>query len=112
MKVITSAEQLEDLTFYVMSDVKAADLKPAVKFGSEDENELVDGKAVYRLPALYVKEGDRRNDGVSLKLRAKPSEDIAEMTKVRLVGSVVVTPWLRQGRIAYSLLADGVEAVK
>jgi hypothetical protein len=94
-----------------MEELDPTSLEPAKQYGT-DELGLVDGKVVYRLPAIYVKENGRQNQNISLKVRNKPTSTIPEMTKVHLVGDVVITPWVKNNRIAYSLLADGVEVIK
>lgn len=111
MKIRTNAEQIEDLEFYIMEELDPTSLEPAKQYGTEELG-LVDGKVVYRLPAIYVKENGRQNQNVSLKVRNKPSITIPEMTKIHLVGNVVITPWIKNNRVAYSLLADGVEVIK
>lgn len=111
MKITTTAKDIEDIEFINMADVDPATLEPAKKFGT-DEDDLVDGKPIYRLPAIYVKEAGRQTQNVSLKLRNKPAEALEELQKFHLVGTVVITPWLKNNRVAYSLLADGIEADK
>jgi hypothetical protein len=111
MKITTKAADIKDIEFINMATMDPSTLEPTKKFGS-DEDDLVDGKPVYRLPAIYVKEGGRQTQNVSLKLRNKPTEALEELQKFHLVGTVVITPWLKNNRIAYSLLADGIEADK
>jgi hypothetical protein len=72
----------------------------------------VDNQPVYRLPALYVKDEGRTSKAITVKFRTKPDSTIPELTKIHLVGNVIITPWLNGKRIAYSLLADGLEIVK
>ena len=111
MKITTKAADLESIEFINMAAVDPAALEPAKKFGT-DEDDLVDDKPVYRLPAIYVKENGRQTQNVSLKLRNKPTVPLEELQRFHLVGTVVITPWMKTGRIAYSLLADAVEADK
>lgn len=111
MRVITKATDITELEFINMGAVDPSTLEPATKFGTDDDD-LVDGKPVYRLPAIYVKQDGRQTQSISLKLRAKPAEALEELQRFHLVGNVVITPWLKNGRIAYSLLADGIEADK
>jgi hypothetical protein len=111
MKIRTNADEIEDLDFYIMEELDPSSLEPAKQYGTEELG-LVDGKVVYRLPAIYVKENGRQNQNISLKVRNKPASTIPEMTKIHLVGNVVITPWIKNNRIAYSLLADGVEVIK
>ena len=111
MRITTKAIDLTDLDFYVMEEVDPAVLEPAKAYGTDD-TQVVDGAPVYRLPALYVKDEGRTSKNITVKFRAKPAEKIPELTKIRLTGTVVITPWLNGKRIAYSLLADGMEIVK
>lgn len=111
MKITTKAADLESIEFINMATMDPSTLEPAKAFGSDD-NELVDGKPVYRLPAIYVKENGRQTQNVSLKLRTIPDAPLEELQKFHLVGTVVITPWLKNNRIAYSLLADGIEVDK
>lgn len=111
MRITTTAKDIEDIEFINMATVDPSTLEPAKKFGT-DEPDLIDNKPVYRLPAIYVKEGGRQTQNISLKLRAVPAEPLEELQRFHLVGSVVITPWLKNNRIAYSLLADGIEADK
>lgn len=111
MRITTKAIDLTDLDFYVMEEVDPSVLEPAKAYGTDDV-QLVDGSPVYRLPALYVKEDGRASRSITVKFRTKPAEKIPELTKIHLVGNVIITPWLNGKRIAYSLLADGLEIVK
>lgn len=111
MRITTKATDLTDLDFYVMEEVDPAVLEPAKAYGTDD-TQVVDGAPVYRLPALYVKEDGRASRSITVKFRQKPSTTIPELTKIHLVGNVIITPWLNGKRIAYSLLADGMEIVK
>lgn len=111
MKITTKAVDLIDIEFINMETLDPSTLEPAKKFGT-DEDDMLDGKPIYRLPAIYVKEGGRQTQSISLKLRNKPTEPLEELQKFHLVGNVVITPWMKNNRIAYSLVADGIEADK
>lgn len=111
MKIITRAIDIKDIEFINMATMDPTTLEPTKKFGT-DEDDLVDGQPVYRLPAIYVKEGGRQAQNVSLKIRNVPTAPLEELQRFHLVGTVVITPWLKNGRVAYSLLADGIEADK
>lgn len=111
MKITTKATDITDIEFINMETLDPATLEPAKKFGTDDPD-LIDNKPVYRLPAIYVKENGRQTQNVSLKLRAVPAEPLEELQRFHLVGTVVITPWLKNNRIAYSLLADGIEVDK
>lgn len=111
MKITTKAADITDIEFINMETLEPSTLEPTKKFGTDDID-LVDNKPVYRLPAIYVKENGRQTQNISLKLRNKPAEALEELQKFHLVGTVVITPWLKNNRVAYSLLADGIEADK
>lgn len=111
MRITTTAKDITDIEFINMETLDPATLEPAKKFGTDDPD-LIDNKPVYRLPAIYVKENGRQTQNVSLKLRTIPDAPLEELQKFHLVGTVVITPWLKNNRIAYSLLADGIEVDK
>lgn len=111
MRITTTAKDITDIEFINMETLDPATLEPAKKFGTDDPD-LIDNKPVYRLPAIYVKENGRQTQNVSLKLRTIPDAPLEELQKFHLVGTVVITPWLKNNRIAYSLLADGIEVNK
>lgn len=109
MKIITDAKSL-DLKIAALEDIDPSTLEPAKVFQSE-ETKLVDGKPVYRLPDLYVKDGQYKAS-ISIKVFNKPVEKIAGLTYINLTGTVEITPFIMNNRIAYSVVADGVEVVK
>lgn len=109
MKVITDAKSL-NLKIAALEDIDPSTLEPAKAYQSE-EVKLIDGKSVYRLPDLYVKDGDYKAS-ISIKVFNKPTEKIPGLTYIRLVGQVEITPYIMNGRIAYSVVADGVEVSK
>lgn len=108
MRIATTAQALTGFEIVVMEDIQPATMEPAKKYGT-DENDQYNGKPVYRLNGIYVKVDGRHDEGVSVKVLNKPAEPIAELSKVRLTGNVVITPWIRNSRQAYSIIADGVE---
>lgn len=109
MKIITDAKEL-NLKIAALEDIDPAGLEPAKVYQSED-TKLVDGKPIYRLPDLYVKDGDYKAQ-ISIKVFDKPSETIPGLTYINLVGKVEITPFIMNNRIAYSVVADGVEIAK
>lgn len=109
MKIITDAKSL-DLKIAALEDIDPDALEPAKVFQSE-ETKLVDGKPVYRLPDLYVKDGQYKAS-ISIKVFNKPSEKIPGLTYINLTGTVEITPFIMNNRVAYSVVADGVEVVK
>ena len=109
MKIITDSKSL-GLKIAALEDIDPDALEPAKAYQSE-ETKLVDGKPVYRLPDLYVKDGQYKAS-ISIKVFNKPSETIAGLTYLNLVGKVEITPFIMNNRIAYSVVADGVEVVK
>lgn len=109
MKIITDAKSLS-LKIAALEDIDPSTLEPAKAYQSE-ETKLVDGKPIYRLPDLYVKDGEYKAS-ISIKVFNKPSEKIPGLTYIQLVGAVEITPFIMNNRIAYSVVADSVEAVK
>lgn len=109
MKIITDAKSL-DLKIAALEDIDPDALEPAKAYQSE-EVKLVDNKPVYRLPDLYVKDGNYKA-AISIKVFNRPVEKIPGLTYINLVGKVEITPFIMNNRIAYSVVADSVEAVK
>lgn len=71
---------------------------------------LVGGREVFSLPLLFF-DDNGIDTNVSVSVFNKPPTSLAPMTLVRLTGDVRMVPWVRNGRIAWSLTADGVEVV-
>ncbi|MCI1642988.1 MAG: hypothetical protein LKI21_00305 [Bifidobacterium crudilactis] len=109
MRIITDAKSL-GLKIAALEDIDPAALEPAKAYQSE-EIKLVDGRPVYRLPDLYVKDGDYKAS-ISIKVFNKPAEKIAGLTYIVLTGKVEITPFIMNNRIAYSVVADSVEVAK
>ena len=109
MKIITDAKSL-NLKIATLEDIDPSTLEPAKAYQST-ETKLVDGKPVYRLPDLYVKDGQYKAS-ISIKVFNKPTEKIAGLTYITLTGRVEITPYIMNGHIAYSVVADGVEVSK
>lgn len=109
MKIITDAKSL-NLKIATLEDIDPSTLEPAKAYQSE-ETKLVDGRPVYRLPDLYVKDGNYKA-AISIKIFNKPTEKIEGLTYINLVGKVEITPYIMNNRIAYSVVADSVEVSK
>lgn len=109
MKIITDAISL-NLKIATLEDIDPSTLEPAKAYQST-ETKLVDGKPVYRLPDLYVKDGNYKA-AISIKVFDKPTEKIPGLTYINLVGKVDITPYIMNNRIAYSVVADSVEISK
>ena len=71
---------------------------------------LVDGRPVYQIPCQYLDEyGVDAN--VSLSVFNAPTALIPPLSHIQLVGSVHPVPWVRNGRIAWSITADSVKVM-
>ena len=110
MRIKTDASALSEFEFIAMEKLDGS-LEPAKKYQSDDEDSF-NGKPVFRLGNVYVKENGFQNQNVSVKVLSKPEQPINELTKVKLTGVIYITPWVKNGRQALSIIADGVEAVK
>ncbi len=72
---------------------------------------LVDGRPVYQIPCQYIDEfGVDAN--VSLSVFNAPTSQIPPLSRIQLVGSVHPVPWVRNGRIAWSITADSVRVMR
>lgn len=72
---------------------------------------LVDNRPVYQIPVQYIDEhGVDAN--VSLSVFTAPTSPIPPLSRIQLVGSVRTVPWVRNGRIAWSLTADSVRVLQ
>lgn len=115
MRIATTAAALEgSLRMYIMEDLDPKTMSPAKAFRSEEIQKDAQGRPLYRLPGLFVKErmGDswREAQAVSVKVVKAPAQPIGEMTPVRLTGEVVVTPYVTQGgRQGFSIIAESIE---
>ena len=89
-------------------------LQPITEYDREgnrtDVLKLVDGQQMYRLPAQYI-DNDGVDSSVSVRILNPPQRFIAPLTQVRLTGTVRCVPWVRNGRIAWSITADGIMPV-
>ena len=72
---------------------------------------LVDGRPVYQIPCQYIDEfGVDAN--VSLSVFNAPASPIPPLARIQLVGAVRPVPWVRNGRIAWSITADSVKVMR
>lgn len=96
-----------ELTMSVSPDVQP------VADRDSGELKLVDGEPVYsiRVSAIVVnvKNGKESEAPVYLKVKQKPAV-LLRRTPIELVGAVDATPFVQNGRLAWSLTADGVQA--
>lgn len=74
------------------------------------EDKLVDGHRVYRIPAQYIDDSGIDNS-VSLQVFTMPTAPIPALAQLVPTGTVRMVPWVRNGRIAWSLTADGIEVL-
>lgn len=72
---------------------------------------LVDGRPVYQVPVQFIDEfGVDVN--VSLSVFNPPTSPIPPLSRIQLVGSVHPVPWVKNGRIAWSITADSVRVLR
>lgn len=72
---------------------------------------LVDDRPVYQIPVQYIDEhGVDAN--VTLSVFNAPTTQIPPLSRIQLVGSVRTVPWVRNGRVAWSLTADSVRVMQ
>ncbi|RYP94933.1 hypothetical protein [Bifidobacterium pseudolongum] len=92
-----------------MDYVAQEDLHPA-----EDNHgnmKMVDGKPVYSLRGVVVRDADGRTIKAStVRVKNRPTEDIPDMSKLRCV-DCIASVWQDGNRIALSVTADHVEIV-
>ena len=81
--------------------------QPKKAYGTDDVA-LVDGRPVYTMPVQFIDE-----TGVDLNVNVqvfdKPPQSIPALSRVSLTGALRVSAWVRDGRVHYTLTADGVE---
>ncbi|NEG90636.1 hypothetical protein [Bifidobacterium aerophilum] len=72
---------------------------------------LVNGKPVFQIPSQYLDEyGVDAN--VTLSVFNAPTAPIPPLSRIQLVGSVHPVPWVKNGRIAWSITADAVRVMQ
>lgn len=84
-----------------------ATASPKTKYQT-GEIATVDGQPVYRVPAQWV--DDMGVDAsVSIQSIHLPASPLPALSRIRLTGNVRVSAWDRDGRVHYTLTADGIE---
>lgn len=74
------------------------------------EAKLVEGHQVYRVPVQYIDDSGV-DSSVSLQVFTLPTKLIPALAQLVPTGTVRMVPWVRNGRIAWSLTADGIEVL-
>ena len=70
---------------------------------------MIDGAPVYLLRGVMVRDADGRTiKSSTVRVRTAPTTPIPPLTALRCV-DCMLTPWVRDGRVALSVLADHVE---
>lgn len=81
--------------------------QPKKTYGTDDVA-LVDGRPVYTMPVQFIDETGV-DPNVNVQVFEKPAQSIPALSRVSLTGSLRVSAWVRDGRVHYTLTADGVE---
>ena len=81
--------------------------QPKKAYGTDDVA-LVDGRPVYTMPVQFIDETGV-DPNVNVQVFEKPAQSIPALSRVSLTGSLRVSAWVRDGRVHYTLTADGVE---
>lgn len=96
-----------DFEGVALNDVIPDDIHPAI--GADGVLRMVDDAPVFPLRGVMIRDADGQVLQTStVRVRATPTTLIPALTALRCV-NCVVTPWVRDGRIALSVLADHVE---
>lgn len=74
------------------------------------EAKLVEGHQVYRVPVQYIDDSGV-DSSVSLQVFTLPTKLIPALAQLVPTGTVRMVPWVHNGRIAWSLTADGIEVL-
>lgn len=72
---------------------------------------LVDGRPVFQIPCQYIDENGV-DSNVSLAVFTAPISPVPPLSRIQLTGFVHVVPWVRNGRVAWSLTADSVRVMQ
>lgn len=112
MRIPTTAQALSTvISLGTMTGIDPAELKPATT-GQGDETKPAlspEGKPLYRVSGIMaVEKNGQAIEGFSLKITTPPTKPIPPTLTLALTGAVTVTPWVRNGRIAYSVIAEGI----
>lgn len=81
--------------------------QPKKTYGTDDVA-LVDGRPVYTMPVQFIDETGV-DPNVNVQVFDKPAQPIPALSRVSLTGALRVSAWVRDGRVHYTLTADGVE---
>lgn len=112
MRIPTNAAELARIiSLGTMTGIDPTNLKPATTGQGETQKPATtdDGRPLYRVPSIMaVEKNGTTIDGFSLKIVNLPTKPIPPTLNLTLVGAVTVTPWIRNGRIAYSVIAEGI----
>lgn len=81
--------------------------QPKKTYGTDDVA-LVDGRPVYTMPVQFIDETGV-DPNVNVQVFDKPAQSIPALSRVSLTGALRVSAWVRDGRVRYTLTADGVE---
>ena len=81
--------------------------QPKKAYGTDDVA-LVDGRPVYTMPVQFIDETGV-DPNVNVQVFDKPAQSIPALSRVSLTGALRVSAWVRDGRVHYTLTADGVE---
>lgn len=96
-----------DLDGVAIDAIEPDEIRPAT--GADGVLRVVDGAPVYPLRGVMVRDADGQAiKASSVRVRTAPTSPIPALSVVRCV-DCVVTPWVRDGRVAISVLADHVE---
>lgn len=107
MPIPTTSQYVNEQWRFLMFPNENTEIQPTKQHDS-DEIKLTNGKPTYRIPVVAVNRANGRQEtGVSLKVFNKPSE-LKESLDLKVTGNVLITPWVNNGRIAYSITADGI----
>lgn len=104
MRIKINGQQL-DLTVFSVEAVSAEDWAAKKQFGTDELKTAPDGRQLYSTRKSLVFLGERgAENGITLSVLSP--EPLEEMTKYRLDGDVIYTPWVNNGRVAVSLIAE------
>lgn len=101
-----------DIDVVSVASIKADTLNPVKQYvngNRTDDDVLIDGKKVYRVPNIAFRQNGEVIDHVSLRV-FNPT-DIAALKPYKLVNPVF-RPYVRDNQIAWSITADGLAEVK
>lgn len=71
---------------------------------------LYNGKPVIRIPAQYIDDAGV-DPNVSINVLTRPTQSIKPLTQFTLSGEVHATAWVKNGRVAWSLIADKLQTI-